>query len=185
MIVIVGLGNPGKNYEKTIHNLGYITIDHFAKTHGLNFSKTKYFGKVAEGVIDGEKVTLIKPETFMNASGKSVEACVNTLKLDHSNLLVIVDDIDLDFGNIRVRSKGSAGTHNGLRDIVQKIGQDYARLRVGAGRPHENQDLANYVLGGIGNDRMKILEDKLDKTDRIIEYFIKNKKVEGIDVNII
>lgn len=183
MIVIVGLGNPGKNYEKTIHNLGYLTIDHFAKSNGLTFSKSKYFGKVAEGVIDGEKVILLKPETFMNLSGKSVEAVVNQLKLDIDNILVIVDDIDLNFGALRVRSKGSAGTHNGLRDIVQKVGENFARLRIGAGRPEPNQDLANYVLGNMSKERMEILDSTFAKTDRIIEYFIQNKKVEGIDIN--
>lgn len=183
MIVIVGLGNPGKNYEKTIHNLGYLAIDHFAKEHNFVFLKDKFFGKVAEGNIDGEKVVLLKPETFMNASGKSVEACVNLYKLDLSNLMVLVDDIDLEFGALRVRAKGSAGTHNGLRDIVQKVGENFARLRIGAGRPMENQDLANYVLGNMSLERLNILENVFPKTDRIIEYFIKNKKVEGIDVN--
>lgn len=183
MIVIVGLGNPGKNYERTIHNMGYMAIDHFAKTHNLIFSKDKFFGKVAEGMIDGEKVILLKPETFMNASGKSVEACINLLKIDSSNVMVLVDDIDLEFGTLRVRAKGSAGTHNGLRDIVQKIGENFARLRLGAGRPMENQDLANYVLGNISKERCEILDGIFPKTDRIIEYFIKNKKVEGLDVN--
>lgn len=183
MIVIVGLGNPGKNYETTIHNLGYLAINHFAKENNFTFSKDKFFGKVAEGFVDGEKVILLKPETFMNASGKSVEACVNLHKLDLHNLLVLVDDIDLEFGTLRVRAKGSAGTHNGLRDIVQKIGENFARLRIGAGRPMENQDLANYVLGNMSSDRLKILDDVFPKTDRIIKYFIKNKKVEGIDVN--
>ena len=182
MIAIVGLGNPGKNYEKTIHNLGYLAIDHFANSHGFNFSKTKYLGKVAEGMFEGEKVILLKPETFMNLSGKSVEALVHTLKLDLGNLLVLVDDIDLDFGNLRVRAKGSAGTHNGLRDIVQKIGENFSRLRIGAGRPN-GEDLANYVLGNMSKERLDILKDVFEKTDRIIEYFIRNKKVEGIDVN--
>lgn len=183
MIVIVGLGNPGKNYEKTIHNLGYLVIDHFANTYGFKFSKTKFFGVCAEGVLDGEKVILLKPETFMNLSGKSVEAIVNTYKLDKSRLLVIVDDIDLDFGSLRVRSKGSAGTHNGMRDIVQKIGENFSRLRIGAGRTKENQDLANYVLGNMSKERLDSLNDVFEKTDRILKYFVANKKVEGIDVN--
>lgn len=182
MIAIVGLGNPGKNYETTIHNLGYLAIDHFAKTYGLNFSKSKYMGKVAEGVIDGQKVVLLKPETFMNLSGKSVEACINMLKLNPSQILVVVDDIDLDFGELRVRAKGSAGTHNGLRDIVQRIGQDFNRLRIGAGRP-DGMDLASYVLGNMSKEKLEILSSVFEKTDRIIKYFVDNQKVEGIDVN--
>lgn len=183
MIVIVGLGNPGKNYEKTIHNLGYLTIDHFAKTHNFNFTKTKYLGSVAEGMWEGEKVILLKPETFMNLSGKSVEACVSQLKLPTTQILVIVDDIDLEFGALRVRAKGSAGTHNGMRDIVQKIGENFPRLRIGAGRPNENQDLASYVLGNMSKERMDILQNVFLKSDKAIEYFISNKKIDGLDIN--
>ena len=182
MIAIVGLGNPGKNYEKTIHNLGYMAIDHFASEYGLSFSKSKYMGKVAEGMVDGQKILLLKPETFMNLSGKSVEAMMSMLKLSPQEILVVVDDIDLEFGDLRVRAKGSGGTHNGLRDIVQRIGQDLNRLRIGAGRP-ENMDLASYVLGNISNERLEKLEDVFQKTNRIIKYFVDNKKIEGIDVN--
>lgn len=181
MIAIVGLGNPGKNYEKTVHNLGYMAIDYFASNNGLNFSKSKYFGSVAEGMVCGEKVILLKPETFMNLSGKSVENMVNMLKLDLSNLIVILDDIDLEFSSIRVRSKGSAGTHNGLRDIVSKLGENFSRIRIGAGRP-DNIDLATYVLSRIPNDKLQQLDSQFATIDRILKYFITNKTVEGIDV---
>lgn len=179
----MGLGNPGKEYEKNIHNLGYLAIDNFASNHSMEFSKNKFFGRVAEGMINGEKIILIKPETFMNASGKSVEACVNLLKIDLSHVVVLVDDIDLDFGKIRVREKGSAGTHNGLRDIVHRLGENFPRLRIGAGRPNENQDLANYVLGNMSKEKMQILEDLYPKINNALEYFITNKKFEGLDVN--
>lgn len=182
MIAIVGLGNPGKNYEKTVHNLGFMAIDYFADNNNFKFSKSKYFGKVAEGNINGEKVILLKPETFMNLSGKSVEDLVHSLKLDLSRLIVILDDIDLPFGDIRVRSKGSAGTHNGLRDIVQKLGENFSRIRIGVGRP-ENADLATYVLSKISEDKQKLLNDKFEKVSKILEYFISHKSVEGIDVN--
>ena len=182
MIAIVGLGNPGKNYEKTIHNLGFMALDFFAENNNLKFTKSKYFGRVAEGFIDGEKVILLKPETFMNLSGKSVEDLVHSLKIDLSNLLVLVDDIDLDVGVLRVRSKGSAGTHNGLRDIVQKLGENFARLRIGAGRP-EHGDLASFVLSNISDEKMTIYKNNYEKIDWMIKYFIKNKTVEGIDIN--
>ena len=182
MIAIVGLGNPGKNYDKTIHNLGYMAIDYFAKNHSLNFTKSKYFGVVAEGMVGDEKVILLKPETFMNLSGKSVEDLVHKLKLDLTNIIVLSDDIDLDFGAIRIRSKGSAGTHNGLRDIVQKLGENFARIRIGAGRP-EFGDLASYVLSKISEERLSILNNTFDKIGKALEIFIKNKKVEGIDIN--
>ena len=182
MIAIIGLGNPGDTYEKTVHNLGLMAIDYFAEKNGLRFSKTKYFGKVAEGVIDGEKVILLKPETFMNLSGKSVEALVRGLKLDLNRIIVMLDDIDIPFADIRLRAKGSAGTHNGLRDIVAKLGTDFPRLRIGAGRP-ENMDLASYVLSRIPNDKMNLLLDKFEKINAILQAFIKNPNVEKIDIN--
>ena len=182
MIAIVGLGNPGKNYERTIHNLGYMALDCFAESNGLKFSKSKYFGRVAEGIINGEKVILLKPETFMNLSGKSVEDLVHSLKLDLSNLIVVYDDIDLEVGALRVRSKGSAGTHNGMRDIVQKIGENFARLRIGAGRP-EHGDLATFVLSNISQDKLDVYKDSFAKTEKILKYFILNKTIEGIDIN--
>lgn len=182
MIAIVGLGNPGKNYEKTVHNMGFMAVDYFAKKNNLTFSKSKYFGIIAEGVIEGEKVILLKPETFMNLSGKSVEDLVHKLKLDLNNLIVISDDIDLEFGAIRVRSKGSAGTHNGLRDIVQKLGQEFPRIRLGVGRP-EYGDLANFVLSKIAEDKLEKLESTFEKVEKCLQIFIKSKKVEGIDVN--
>lgn len=181
MIAIVGLGNPGKNYEKTVHNLGYMAVDYFAKQNNLSFTKSKYFGSVAEGMVMGEKVVLLKPETFMNLSGKSVENMVHMLKLDLNNLIVILDDIDLEFSAIRVRGKGRAGTHNGLRDIVSKLGENFPRIRIGAGRP-ENMDLASFVLSKIPNDKLEILEPQLGRVDRILKYFIENKTIEGIDV---
>ena len=181
MIAIVGLGNPGKNYERTVHNLGFMALDNFANEFGLSFSKNKFQGRVAEGVIDGEKVILLKPETYMNLSGKSVEEMMRMHKLKPSEVLLISDDIDLPFGDLRLRQSGSAGTHNGLRDIVARIGTDFPRIRIGAGRP-ENIDLASYVLSRIPNEKVEILEEKFKKTNKVIELFIKNKTINGIDI---
>lgn len=181
MIVIVGLGNPGKNYEKTVHNMGYMAIDHFAEKHNLQFSKTKYYGKVAEGMIGKEKVVLLKPETFMNASGKSVEEVVRMLKLPLSHLIVISDDIDLPLGDIRIRTKGSAGTHNGLRDIVSRIGTEFPRIRMGIGRP-ENMDLVTFVLSNIPKEKLDFLQDKFDKVSRALDYFVEKNTIEGLDI---
>ena len=181
MIAIVGLGNPGKTYERTVHNLGFMALDNFAEAHNLTFSKNKYSGKVAEGIVNGEKVILLKPETFMNLSGKSVIELMNMLKLKSSEVLVISDDIDLPFGDLRLRQSGSAGTHNGLRDIVGRIGTEFPRIRVGAGRP-EFMDLATYVLSRISDDKMAILQEKFVKIDKVIEQFITKKTINGIDV---
>jgi len=182
MLVIVGLGNPGKNYENTVHNLGFMAIDCFADEFGFKFSKTKYSARIAEGSLFGEKIVLVKPETFMNLSGKSVEEIVRMHKLKTEEILVISDDIDLPFGDIRIRQGGSAGTHNGLRDIVAKIGTDFPRIRLGVGRP-ENMDLASYVLSRLPQEKIDVLQEKFKKTSKIIELFIKNKSVNGIDVN--
>ncbi len=181
MIAIVGLGNPGKTYERTVHNLGFMALDNFATAHNFTFSKNKYSGKVAEGVINGEKVILLKPETFMNLSGKSVIELMNMLKLKSSEVLVISDDIDLPFADIRLRQSGSAGTHNGLRDIVARIGTDFPRIRIGAGRP-EYMDLATYVLSRIPDDKMAILQEKFDKINKVIELFVDKKTINGIDI---
>lgn len=181
MIAIVGLGNPGKTYERTVHNLGFMALENFAEVHGLTFSKNKYSGKVAEGVINGEKVILVKPETFMNLSGKSVIELMNMLKLKASEVLVISDDIDLPFADLRLRQSGSAGTHNGLRDIVSRIGTEFPRIRIGAGRP-KYMDLATYVLSRISDDKMAILEENFKKINKVIELFISKKTINGIDV---
>lgn len=181
MIAIVGLGNPGKSYEKTVHNLGFMALDNFAESHNLEFTKNKFMGKVAEGMVSGEKVMLLKPETFMNLSGKSVIDMMNMLKLNPTEILVISDDIDLPFGDLRLRQSGSAGTHNGLRDIVSRIGTDFPRIRVGAGRP-ENVELATYVLSKIPQEKMDILKEKFTKINKVIELFVAKKTINGIDV---
>lgn len=181
MIAIVGLGNPGKTYEKTVHNLGFMALDNFAEAHGLSFTKSKFSGKIAEGMIGGEKVILLKPETYMNLSGKSVIEMMNMLKLSPAEILVISDDIDLAFADIRLRQSGSAGTHNGLRDIVSRIGTEFPRIRIGAGRP-EFMDLATYVLSKIPQEKLDILQEKFKKINKVIELFVSNKTINGIDV---
>ena len=182
MIVIVGLGNPGKTYENTVHNLGFMALDYFAQKNNFTFAKNKFSAIIAEGNIDGEKVILLKPQTFMNLSGKSVEEIKNLYKLETNKILVISDDIDLPFSSLRLRAKGSAGTHNGLRDIVQRIGEDFPRRRIGAGRP-DNIDLATYVLSKISNEKIVLLQEKFECVNNAILKFIKTKSVNGIDIN--
>lgn len=183
MVIIFGLGNVGVQYQNTYHNLGFMTIDHFALKHGFKFTKTKYNGMVAEGVLNQERVLLVKPTTFMNLSGECVNEYVRKFKLDLSNILVVYDDIDIECGTYRLRKSGSAGTHNGMRNIIAKLNsENFARLRIGIGFRPEHMDLANYVLGKISKDNLNKIENVFNDTDLIIEQFISYKDVEKIHI---
>jgi len=174
MIVLVGLGNPDKIYEKTYHNIGFMAIDFFANKHNISFSKSKYNAKVAEGLVNGKKVVLIKPQTYMNLSGNSVLQIVNQLKLPLNNLCVIYDDIDLDNFKIRYRTNGSAGTHNGMRDIVAKLNStEFSRIRIGIGRPQFG-NLADYVLSHIPQDKLDKFNETFEDVSKLLEEFIDN-----------
>ncbi len=176
MIVIVGLGNPGKEYENTYHNMGFLALDTFAMKNDFRFSKKKYNALVAEGMYAGEKVVLLKPQTYMNLSGNSVSEIVRSLKLPLDKLCVVYDDIDLEVGAIRYRTAGSAGTHNGMRDILTKLASDqFSRIRIGVGKPANNMPLADYVLSRIGKDRQSIYIETFDKVSTLIEEFITSK----------
>ena len=156
MYLIVGLGNPTKKYEHTRHNIGFDVIDYLADQYNISMNTKKFKGICGTGVIEGRKVLLLKPQTFMNLSGISVREAADYYKLDFTQeLIVIYDDIDLDPGNLRIRKKGSAGGHNGIKDIIAHLGtQEFLRIRVGAGAKAEGQDLVNHVLGHFsGEDR--------------------------------
>lgn len=148
MYIIVGLGNPGSQYTFSRHNAGFLAIDYLAQKHGISIQKSAHQALIGEGIIAGKKVVLAKPQTFMNESGRSVVALLNWYKIDPSTeLLVMYDDIDLHVGRLRLREKGSAGTHNGMRSIIYLTGNDqFARMRIGVGAPKPGWDLANYVL---------------------------------------
>lgn len=156
MYLIVGLGNPTKKYEHTRHNIGFDVIDHLADQYNISMNTKKFKGICGTGAIEGRKVLLLKPQTFMNLSGISVREAADYYKLDFTQeLIVIYDDIDLAPGNLRIRKKGSAGGHNGIKDIIAHLGtQEFLRIRVGAGAKAEGQDLVNHVLGHFsGADR--------------------------------
>ncbi len=146
--IIIGLGNPGHEYERTRHNAGFMVVDALAKSIGITWKhEPKLRSMIAEGVIDGEKIILVKPTTFMNNSGESVRAVVDYWKLHASSMIVVSDDIDLPFGQIRFRLEGGAGGHNGLKSLIQYLGtQQFPRLKVGVGAPPEHIPLENFVL---------------------------------------
>ena len=163
MYIIVGLGNDEPKYKETYHNVGFMTIDTLAERYHLTFSKNKYHAHVAEGLIEGEKVVLLKPTTYMNLSGVAVSEAVHKLNIPLDHVIILYDDIDLPVGKIRYRAEGSAGTHNGMRHIVTMLGSTaFPRVRVGIGR-HENMDLAQFVLSRI------MPEDKEPITSGILE----------------
>ena len=146
MKVIIGLGNFGKEFDNTYHNAGFMALDRVLKELGLTKGKEMCNGLVFETNIAGEKTYFVKPTTYMNLSGICVKSLLTKLKCTMADLLVVVDDIDLEPGHVRIRKKGSAGTHNGLRSIVEHCGTEFARVRVGCGKPHPNQSLADFVL---------------------------------------
>ncbi|WP_459129163.1 aminoacyl-tRNA hydrolase [Guggenheimella bovis] len=177
MKCIVGLGNPGKQYENTKHNLGFMVIDQLKKEHGLDQTKGQFEALVTEWQLHGEKILLVKPETFMNASGRSVRKVFDFYKLEPKDILVVYDDIDLEIGSIRLRKSGGPGTHNGMRDIVNCLSsKDFPRLRVGAGR-NGQKDLAEYVLSGFSKEQWKLIDEAIERSVSAIEVWI----LEGIE----
>ena len=165
MYIIAGLGNPGKKYENTRHNMGFLAVDLLAEKYGIRIDKIKFKALVGEGRIAGQKVLLVKPQTYMNLSGQSIVEVMNFYKVEIENLIVIYDDIDIPTGTIRLRKKGSAGTHNGMRNIVYLLGDDgFPRIRVGIGRTDGKQpDLIHYVTSGVPKEEVAPLEEALTK----------------------
>lgn len=178
MYIIVGLGNPGKKYENTHHNMGFITIDQIAGKYDINVNKLKFKALVGEGRIAGQKVLLVKPQTYMNLSGQSVREIMNFYKEPMENLIVIYDDIDIALGTFRIRAKGSAGTHNGMRDIVYQLNDDsFPRIRIGIGGERKG-DLVDFVIGNVSKSEKEPLEAAITKVVDAVACYIE----EGIDI---
>lgn len=170
MKIIVGLGNPDKIYSKTYHNVGFMVVDEFAKIHKVSISKNKCRAKIGVGT----GFVLAQPQTYMNNSGDSVLELKKYFKVSNDDILIVLDDIDLQAGDYRYRQKGSAGTHNGLRDIVAKVGET-PRLRIGIGRP--DGDLADYVLSNINCENKPLIDSAIDEAMGKIDDFINGKIV--------
>lgn len=174
MYLIAGLGNPGNQYEMTRHNIGFHTIDYIADEADVKIKKLKYKALYGETEISGEKVFLVKPQTFMNNSGESIVEFVNFFKLPVENVIIISDDISLDTGRIRVRGKGSAGGHNGLKSIIYHLNSDqFPRVRIGVGSPqNKDYDLVDYVLGRFTKEEIPVLEDAIIRADKAVKEII-------------
>ena len=172
MIVVVGLGNIGSEYNNTYHNMGFSVLNRFAEKNGFVFNKNKFSGSVAEGMYKGEKVVLIKPSTYMNLSGKAVNYWLQAEKIKQENLLVVLDDLAIPFGTQRMRKQGSAGGHNGLKNIDECLGNNnYARLRVGISDNFAKGRQVDYVLGKWTSDEEKELPFIEDKAIEAIKAF--------------
>lgn len=163
MFLIVGLGNPGRQYEHTRHNVGFDVMDAIAEKYNISISEKKHRALCGKGVINGVKVVLAKPQTFMNLSGESVESLLSYYKLDpEEEMLVIYDDISLAPGNLRIRKKGSAGGHNGIKNIIAQTGtQNFLRIKVGVGEKPKGWDLADYVLGRFDEEERAAVEEAI------------------------
>lgn len=158
--IIIGLGNPGNKYAHTRHNVGFIVIDMLAEKYDIKLDKIKHRAVIGEGMIAGEKVVLAKPQTYMNSSGESVLELYNWYKVDSSQIVLIYDDIDLDIGTLRIRSKGSAGTHNGMRSVIYHLQTEkFPRVRIGVGRPSSEWDLKDYVLSPFSSEELPLIEE--------------------------
>lgn len=159
MYIVAGLGNPGKEYELTKHNAGYRAIDALAKETGVSFNKRRFDGITADVIIGGEKVILLKPETYMNSSGVAIRQALNFYKLPVENLIVLYDDVDLAPGKLRIRADGSSGTHNGMRSIVKEINSEaFKRVRIGIGKQPPFMDLADYVMAKFDAENEKLFD---------------------------
>lgn len=172
--LIVGLGNPGRQYATNRHNLGFMVVDQFARTHGVPMQRVQNQAIVGQGKLFDRSVILAKPQTFMNLSGDSVSALARFYKLPVSNLLVVYDELDLPLGTIRIREKGGAGGHNGMRSIIQHLGDEFARLRLGIGRPPGQMPAAAYVLQDFGRAELPVVEEVLDTSMKVIETVLQD-----------
>ena len=179
MYLIVGLGNPENQYSKTRHNMGFDTINELAKNNNINITKTKFKALYETGIIQNEKVILLKPQTYMNLSGEAIKEARDFYNVKPEEIIVIYDDIDIEKGKIKLRKKGGPGSHNGMKSVVQELSTtDFIRIRVGIGQPEFKSDMINYVIGKVPEEEQKILQQGTKKAAEAIEEILKN----GIDI---
>ena len=182
MYLIAGLGNPTKQYEHTRHNIGFDTITYLADHYHISMNTKKFQGICGSGYIEGQKVLLLMPQTYMNLSGQSVSEAAAFYKLDPAaEVIVIYDDIALEPGNIRVRKKGSAGGHNGIKNIIAHLGtQEFQRIRIGVGEKPKEYDLADYVLGRFSAEDRKLVEEAFANAADAVRLMVQGKTDEAM-----
>ena len=177
MFIIAGLGNPSSKYEKTRHNAGFDVIDRLADKYNIRVTENKHKALCGTGIIEGQKVLLAKPQTFMNLSGESIGAILHFYKLEpETNLIVIYDDISLSPGKLRIRKKGSAGGHNGIKSIISHVGtQEFLRIKIGVGEKPQGSDLADYVLGRFSKEDRGLAEEAFEKACDAAALMVKGE----------
>lgn len=179
MHLIVGLGNIGKEYDGTRHNIGFEALDYISDKKGITITKKEQHGVTGIYREEGQKIMLAKPTTYMNNSGLCVVGLMNFYDIPLENLLVIYDDIDLATGDVRIRQRGSAGTHNGMRSIIQHLGNpEFSRIRIGIGRPRLGSELVHYVLGRFPKSEFPAMENAVMEAAKGVDIFVKN----GVDL---
>lgn len=176
MYVILGIGNPGKKYEGTRHNIGFIAMDYMESKHGIKINKIKHKALIGEGIINGEKVVLVKPQTYVNLSGESLREVCTFYKIPVRNVIVIHDDVSLDVGKLRIRDKGSDGGHNGIKSIIYQLKSDeFTRIKVGVGAAPEHYDLADWVLGKFSKEEISHMSKAVDAiVEEVVPMIMKD-----------
>ena len=184
MYIIVGLGNPKKEYENTRHNIGFDAIDWLSELFHIDVREKKHKAIIGKGHINGQKVILVKPQTFMNLSGESVREIIDYYKIEETTeLIIIYDDISLDVGQLRIRKKGSAGGHNGIKSIIQHLGHDtFLRIKMGVGEKPKGYDLADYVLGHFTKEEREIMVQRKNDIGRIIELIVDDEIEQAMNL---
>ncbi len=179
MYLIVGLGNPEEEYKNTRHNMGFDTINKLANDYNIEMNKQKFKAIYGMGTIEGEKVILLKPQTYMNLSGESIIEWVNFYKLDMDKLIIVYDDIDVEPATIKIRKKGSAGSHNGMKSVIQSLNtENFTRIRVGIGKPEYKGDMINYVIGKLPKEEYEELQKGTELAKKAIVEILAN----GVDI---
>lgn len=183
MFIIAGLGNPTKQYEGTRHNAGFEVIDRISEKYNIDVDVKKHRALIGKGIIQGQKVILAKPQTYMNLSGESIRSLLDYYKVDEENeLIVIYDDISLDVGQLRIRAKGSAGGHNGMKNIIAHLGsQVFPRIKVGVGEKPAKYDLADYVLGHFSKGEAKLMDEGYDHAVHAVELIVSGQINEAMN----
>lgn len=176
MYIVAGLGNPDRKYAGTKHNIGFDVITNISDRYNIDLSKTGFKSKIGQGFIDGDKILLMKPQTYMNLSGEAVGEAVNFYKIEpERELIIIQDDIDLEPGNIRIREKGSAGGHNGIKSIISHVGSgNFIRIKIGVGGKPKDWDLADHVLSGFDKELEPLIRKMLDTAREAVIEIVKN-----------